>query len=112
MTSHLYPETFIDPQTRVFMPSLYPLVKSLPRIYEGDIQNLDNEWRNIDSVTLPSDLNAHKHDPIVFYVKLANMKHHNEYLFQTVATFALNILALPATNTDAERLFSKLHLIK
>lgn len=112
MTSHFYPQSFIDPQTRVFMPSLYPLVNILPRIYEGDIQTLDNEWRSIDSITLPSDLNANTHDPIGFYDKLANFKHHNEYLFKTVATFALNILALPVTNTDAERLFSKLHLIK
>lgn len=40
------------------------------------------------------------------------MKENNEYMFKNIGTFSLNILALPVTNTDAERLFSKLNLIK
>lgn len=112
MTSYFIPEKFLDPHTRDSMPSLYPLVEILPRIYEGDIQQIDNEWRTIDSVTLPTDIDAKSNDPIQFYHKLANIRENDEYPFKVVATFSLQILALPVTNTDAERAFSKLHLIK
>lgn len=112
MTSYFLPERFLDRHSRDMMPSLYPLVQCLPRLYMGDIQALDNEWRSIDSTPLPPDLTANSCEPVSFYQKLACVTEDNEYLFKNVATFALNVIALPVTNTDAERLFSKLHLVK
>lgn len=94
------------------MPSLYPLVECLPRIYEGDIQTLDNNWGSIDSVPLPTDVTEKSREPIEFYHKLANVTEGDEHPFKAVATFTLQVLALPVTDTDAERPFSKLRLIK
>lgn len=112
MTSYFVPEIFIDSESRDMMPSLYPLVKYVPRIYTGDIQVLDNEWRQLDSVPLTTEVTTNLCDPVVFFTKLSNVKENNEYMFKNIGTFSLNILALPVTNTDAERLFSKLNLIK
>ena len=48
-----------------------------------------------------------------FYQKLVLVNDANdEPRFKNLATFALQILALPVSNVDAERIFSKLKLIK
>ena len=47
-----------------------------------------------------------------FYHKLGELKENDEYLFKEFSIFVMQVLSLPITNTDAERLFSKLHLIK
>lgn len=105
MTSYFTPEKFLDPRTRDAMPSLHNIIECLPRIYSGDKQLLDNEWRTLDSVPLPEEITTNSSDPILFYNSLANYKENNEYIFKNLATFSLNILSLPVTNTDAERLF-------
>ncbi|XP_064077740.1 uncharacterized protein LOC135195423 [Macrobrachium nipponense] len=112
MASLFNPEKVLDPTTRDVMPSLAPLVAKVPRLYDGDLQTLDNEWRHLDSTPIPLDITPQTYKPVDFYLKLGSYKFDNTYLFKSVATFALNILALPVTNTDAERLFSKLNLIK
>lgn len=67
MTSYFVPEKFIDSKSRDMMPSLYPLVKYVPRIYTGDIQVLDNEWRQLDSVPLTTEVTTNLCDPVVFF---------------------------------------------
>ena len=47
-----------------------------------------------------------------FYQQLALVKDDEGYCFKNLATFALELLALPVSNADAERLFSKLNLVK
>ena len=48
-----------------------------------------------------------------FYQQLSLVMNQNdEPLFKNLSTFALRILSLPVSNTDAERLFSKINLIK
>lgn len=112
MASLFNPEKVLDPTTRDAMPSLAPLVTKIPRLYDGDLQTIDNEWRNLDSTPIPLEITQQTCKPVDFYKKLGSLKFENTYMFKTVTTFALNILALPVTNTDAERLFSKLNLIK
>lgn len=112
MTSYFLPEKFLNPTSRDMMPSLYPIVQCLPRLYNGDTQMLDNEWRRLDSFTLPSDVTQAISDPVSFYNELSKVNVGGDYVFINLATFALNILTLPVSNTDAERLFSKINLIK
>ena len=48
-----------------------------------------------------------------FYQQLSLVMNPNdEPLFKNLSTFALQILFLPVSNTDAERIFSKVNLIK
>lgn len=55
---------------RLAMPSLYDLVKTVPRIYDGDIRTLDYEWTNLDSTPLPPELRDDKCGIVEFYVKV------------------------------------------
>ena len=76
------------------MPTLSDLVVEVPRIYSGDIQKLDNEWRH-------------------FFIYLATVNNESgQPEFEVLPTFALNVLSLPTSNADAERIFSKMNLIK
>ena len=48
-----------------------------------------------------------------FYQKLSLLlNEYDEPQFKNLSTFALQILSLPVSNTDAERIFSKVNLIK
>ena len=95
------------------MPSLSDFVNQVPRIYSGNLNDLDSEWRNLDTTPNVRDLSAEDNNIVDFYNKLGEMK-DNEGLhqFQNLASFALQVLALPTSNTSAERMFSKLNLIK
>ena len=94
------------------MPTLSDLVSKLPRIYKGNMQALDTEWRLLDCVMLP-DMLREKCEVVPFYQRLlCVMDENDEPQFKHLATFVLQILSLPVSNSDAERLFSKVNLIK
>ena len=88
----------------------------MPRIYaKGDLQTLDNEWRAIDTSVIPENLrniDSTKQGPVYFYQELAKVEFDSQLLFKNLSTFALRLLALPVSNADAERLFSKWSNIK
>ena len=94
------------------MPSLVPLANKLPRLYHGNLQQLDYQLRDLDNVQLPPDLRDTSCGITHFYQKLGTYKDGGELVFPNLSCFALNMLALPVSNTDCERLFSKLNLIK
>ena len=109
------PQKILKPDTRDLLPSLVELVARVPRLYEGDLQTLDNEWRAWDTSIIPDYLrnyNSERHGPVYFYQELAKVEFDNELLFKNLSTFALRILALPISNADVERLFSELGNIK
>lgn len=112
MISYLEPQTMLKHQTRELMPSLIPLVDRLPRVFEGDRRLLDDEWRYLDHVQLPSHLTQPDLGVVPFYQGLLAYTENNEPVFPTLATFSLQILSLPITNVDAERLFSKIKLMR
>lgn len=62
--------------------SFVPLVNHLPRF--PDLKTVSHY--EISSVS---------HDPIEFYLQLAERKENNEYIFKNIATFAMCNLALP-----------------
>lgn len=113
MASFLCLKTVLQSKTRDSMPSLYDFAKHVPRIYSGDVQTLDSEWRNLDATLNVRDLCPEEYIITDFYVKLQGMTDNEGiHQFKTFATFALQVLALPTSNTAAERMFSKLNLIK
>lgn len=94
------------------MPTMYDLAREVPRIYSGDFQKLDDEWRHIPNLDIPEDIQA-SNNAETFFLYLANVKNGDgEPEFKILPTFALNILSLPTSNADAERMFSKTNLIR
>ena len=113
MISFFHPMKVFNYSSRQHLPSLGPLVRKMPRIYTGDIQMLDDEWRNLDSITLPDEFQPSDNCGVVhFYQKLGSFQECGIYYLKNLSIFSLQILALPVSNVDAERLFSKLNLIK
>ena len=112
--SFLKPETLLDSNTRDTLPPLSDLVDLLPRMRKESIkQILDNEWRLLDIAKPPDWVTKEKCSIVHFFQKLSLVNDNNdEPRFKNLATFALQILALPVSNVDAERIFSKLKLIK
>ena len=95
------------------MPSLSDLAKEVPRINTFDMQALADQWRDISWRTFPEDFKNPHCDIVKFYqyvMKIEDVLGNCKY--ETFAKFALQVLSLPTSNVDAERLFSKLNLIK
>ena len=114
MISFFKPETLLHQRSRIEMPSLYNLVEKLPLLYNiVHIQVLDTEWRLLDSAILPNHMKE-KCGIVHFYQKLALIMDEltDEPKFKNLSNFALQLLALPVSNTDSERIFSKINLIK
>lgn len=111
--SFLSQRKVLDPCSRVAMPSLFDFAQAVSRIYKDDVQVLDNEWRNLDSMTIPQHLREGNISIVEVYNKLMNVQ-DNEGVskFKNFPNFALKVLSLSTLNADAERLFSKLSLIK
>ncbi|MPC71174.1 hypothetical protein E2C01_065444 [Portunus trituberculatus] len=104
----------MDPTTRANMPSMSDLMDELPRISNMyDKQVVDNEWRNVQFYKFPDHVKDTNNDICQFYAHLMTLKDAmGNFQYRTFATFALNVLSLPTSNADVERLFSKLNLIK
>ena len=111
MISFFDPEKVLSPRTRQIMPSLGPLIRSLPHIYTGIEQELDDEWRYLDVIDL-SNFCSTKTGIVPFYQNLGSFKEGDQFYFKNLSKFALQVLSLPVSNVDAERLFSKLNLVK
>ena len=93
--------------------SFCELIDQVPRIKDIDIQKLDDEWRNLPWHNLPQDIIDNKYNSVEFYKRLMEIKdNEGNNLFKYFSNVSLQILALPTSNVDVERLFSKLNLIK
>lgn len=93
-------------------PSLSDLAQELPRIYQGDLQQLDDEWRNLPNLNIPENVKT-QNNPEVFFEWLSTLKSDKGTpIFKSLPVFALRILSLPTSNADAERIFSKVNLNK
>lgn len=93
-------------------PTLADLVSEVPRIYNGNVQDLDAEWRRLPDVELPLDLRQTNNSEQFFRGLRTLTNENGEPMFSVLPQFALNVLALPTSNADAERIFSKTGLIK
>lgn len=111
LASYLTPTRALDSGTRLELPTLGDLVKEVPRIYQGNIDHLDDEWRLLPWHNFPENLN--KYDVVEFYRTVMEAEDlQGNKKFKILANFALHVLSLPTSNADAERLFSRINLMK
>lgn len=112
---HIFsPRNAIDSEIRQRHQSLSFFANQLPRCKPDGVslQIIDDEWRSLPYAQLSNDILEEK-EVDVFWSKLATFCYENEILlFQNVATFVCNILSLPHSNADCERIFSSVNNIK
>lgn len=95
------------------IPTLADLAAEVPRIYSGDLKKLDYEWRNIPNVHIPKEIKNSCNPETLFFYYLSHLTDDDgQPEFSVLPYFVLNILSLPTSNADTERIFSKLNLMK
>lgn len=113
LAAYLHPKRVTDPTTRTQMPSLRDLIDEVPRVDNYDRQAVDDQWRRIQWHQFPEAMKNPKCDINDFYKYVMEVVDDNgEAQFAVFGKFALQVLSLPLSNADAERLFSKVNLIK
>lgn len=111
LSSYLTPTKALDSQSKLELTTLGNLVKEVPRIYQGDIDQLDDEWRLLPWHPFPD--NIKRYDASQFYRAVMEAEDlQGNKMFKLLGNFALHILSLPTSNADAERLFSRINLMK
>lgn len=109
--SILQPAKAMHYNARLTMPSLLPLMKLLPRIVTPDqYQSIDDEWRRLSSHELPTEQFVISDNDDIFWSKM--FKYNGEDEYKNLSKFVLDVLCLPHSNADCERIFSKVNLIK
>lgn len=111
--TNLNPSKAVLRKTRETMPSLLPLMKTVPRIVSPkQYQSIDDEWRTLPLFELPSDINI-KDNVHVFWAKLGRVNEGDQGLtFKHLSKFCLYVISLPHSNAECERIFSKVNQIK
>ncbi|XP_076043833.1 uncharacterized protein LOC143026929 isoform X1 [Oratosquilla oratoria] len=111
MASFLSPQKIMDKRTRDKMNTLVDLTKAVPRLFSGNINELDDEWRKLDFVNFPEEWKRLSAED--FSIKIMDFEDHTGHKkYYNFALFALQVLALPTSNADAERLFSVVGNVK
>ncbi|XP_066585587.1 SCAN domain-containing protein 3-like [Prorops nasuta] len=109
------PHKSIDPQFHVTVPTLTSIFEMFPRNLDSSCftrQSVDDEWRLLPFAQLPLDTTNEKLID-VFWVKLLNYDDIMDLQkYTNLSQFVLNLLCLPHSNAECERLFSKVNLTK
>ncbi|XP_047474151.1 uncharacterized protein LOC125028715 [Penaeus chinensis] len=99
LTAALNPPSALDCNLRVSMPSLDELVQLLPRLYEGNISTLADEWRCLPWHEFKNDMS--NCEAMEFYKKMAKeVNQEQNKKFTVLPQFALQVLSLPTSNAD------------
>ncbi|KAL0830023.1 hypothetical protein ABMA28_003481 [Loxostege sticticalis] len=105
---YLSPEEAVRQSARETFPSLLPLTKQLPRIVsELEMQRIDDEWRLLPNINKFTGLEIGKWKVHEFWANV-----HDETDCKALANFALDVLCLPHSNADCERVFSEVNNMK
>lgn len=110
--SVLKPRRSYSHQERDVTPSLLNFMKIMPRIVNVEqYQEIDDEWRLLPLHKIEDDmLNS---ETGRFWNHIKNIKNDDdEFLFKNLVEFALNVLSIPHSNAECERIFSNINLIK
>ncbi|KAH0561120.1 hypothetical protein KQX54_013305 [Cotesia glomerata] len=110
----LKPSLAMLEKTRISTPSLLSLMQALPRIVTTDQYLLiDDKWRKVSSFELPTDIST-SDDIDVFWYKLSTCDGGDQKYFslKNLSKCVLDIIALPHSNADCERIFSAINLSK
>lgn len=89
---------------------IIPLALHFPNLAQKeDYQKLDTEWRLLRN----SEIQNLSDNGEEFWVSVLKKKYNdNTPMFEKVSTFAIQLLSLPHSSTNVERLFSQINLIK
>lgn len=114
--SLLNPVKALSPSERDNWPSLVPLIVLLPLCSSGmKTQDIDDEWRSLCHYEFPKHILTEENvkNVDVFWGSVLNLRNdENVQLFPNLSMFFLNVLSLPHSNADCERIFSALNIIK
>ncbi|XP_066589319.1 uncharacterized protein [Prorops nasuta] len=109
------PHNAIDRQFHVTIPTLTSIFEMFPRNLDSSSftsQSVDDEWRLLGFAQLPLNITNEKLID-VFWVKLLNYEDvMGLQKYKSLSQFVLNLLCLPHSNAECERLFSKVNLTK
>ncbi|XP_066598855.1 zinc finger protein 862-like [Prorops nasuta] len=109
------PAYAIDGRFHEKVQTLTALMQMFPRILDYnslEAQSVDDEWRLLPTTQFPPEI---REETIIdqFWVKIKNyeiLPGHAD--FKNISQFVLNVLCLPHSNAECERLFSKVNLTK
>lgn len=112
----LSPKVALSSKQRSTYPTLSNLCLLLPRIVDPSNENLiqiiDDQWRSLPFIQFPKNI-TNEESVDVFWAKILNYKSGSETKdFYELGKFCLDILTLPHSNADCERLFSKINRTK
>lgn len=91
--------------------SIVPMTRLFPNIVQSnDFQEIDTEWRilrNCEQIkTFPDDVE-------LFWNEVSLLKRGDEtHMFPLLSNFIFNILSLPHSSANVERIFSQINLLK
>lgn len=110
--THLQPNNIFSNKK---LPSLVTIFDEVPRITKRyndlELQTIDNEWRKLQLFKIDDVLKQIKNTDEFWYY-LYSLQSEGDFLFKNVSTFVLQILSLPHSSVDCERIFSKVNLTK
>jgi hypothetical protein len=91
--------------------SIMPLTTHFPNLVtKNNLQALDLEWRQLRNSNLKFDDNA---SICTFWLKVENEKYADTTpVYPLLSKFALNLLSLPHSSANVERIFSQVNLLK
>lgn len=108
--------TIIDPKVALSplrnVKSIVQLAVHFPTLVkEQDLDDLQEQWQ--DLLHAKASLQNLNLSPTSFWQELLEVKDgNNEPKFSTLATFMRDLLALPHSSATAERMFSKINIVK
>lgn len=78
-------------------------------LMEADYHKLDSEWRLLRN----TEIQNFSHNGEEFWVSVLKEKYNDDTpMLGTVSKFAIQLLSLPYSSANVERLFSQINLIK
>lgn len=91
--------------------SIIPLAQHFPNLVaESELQNLDNEWRLLRNTEINYEDTSNAE---MFWISVSKMcRGDNSPMFPTISRFVLNLLCLPHSSANVERIFSQVNLLK
>lgn len=103
----IYAPKCLSANTLIPFPTFADLATTLPRLFASDMQKLYDEWRFNRRAQIPKALVENKNLEEFYKGLLELADEDGNHLFALLPYFVLHILALPTSNVDAERIFSK-----
>lgn len=89
--------------------SIVPLMQLFPNLVDGDVEDLDEEWRSLThDETISKDLGLEEFWNKVFKIKNCL----DSAMYPKIRAFLGNILSFPHSSATAEHIFSQVNIIK